>query len=245
MINLKNIGFYLSKITYGSYLLKTSKHIAITIDRVVTSIISKASEYIKYILIAIDGIVTPIILLITKVIFIDTSLRPLWKIRGLILFPFIKCASVPYIGKDVYFIELLTRKYIFGKNVRISNFCKLIGPIEIGDNVSISNNVEVRHHTIIGNNVGIGPNTLFITDTHELGNEKKRAGKHITKKIIIKDGCWIGANVIILGGVTIGAGAVIAAGSVVATNVKPNSFVVGTRAKEIRTLRSMSNLRRS
>ena len=71
--------------------------------------------------------------------------------------------------------ELLTRKYVFGKNVRISNFCKLIGPIEIGDNVSMSNNVEVRHHTVIGNNVGIGPNTLFITDTHELGNEKKES----------------------------------------------------------------------
>ena len=223
MIKRKNIAVNLSKITYGSYLLKAGKYISI----------------------AIDGVVTPIILLMTKLIFIDTSLRPLWKIRGLILFPFIECASVPYIGKDVYFIELLTRKYVFGKNVRISNFCKLIGPVEIGDNVSMSTNVEVRHHTVIGNNVGIGPNTLFITDTHGLGNGKNRVGKHITKKIIIEDGCWIGANVIILGGVTIGAGSVIAAGSVVAKNVKPNSLVVGDRAKEIRTLRSMSSLRSS
>jgi acetyltransferase-like isoleucine patch superfamily enzyme len=245
MINLKNITFCLSEITYGSYLLKISKYTVTRIDSVITHIILKTGKYIKYIPIIIDGIVTPIILLMTKLIFIDTSLRPLWKIRGFILFPFIECASVPFIGKDVYFIELLTRKYIFGKNVRISNFCKLIGPIEIGDNVSMSNNVEVRHHTIIGNNVGIGPNTLFITDTHELGNEKKRVGKHITKKIIIEDGCWIGANVVVLGGVTIGAGSVIAAGSIVSTNVKPNSFVVGVRAKEIRTLRSMSNLRRS
>lgn len=223
MTEIKDVDIRLPKITYDSYLLKVG----------------------KYILIAIDGVLTPIILLMTKLMFIDTSLRPLWKIRGLILFPFIECASVPCIGKDVYFIELLTRKYVFGKNVRISNFCKLIGPVEIGDNVSMSNNVEVRHHTVIGNNVGIGPNTLFITDTHELGNEKKRVGKHITKKIIIENGCWIGANVIILGGVTIGAGSVIAAGSVVATDVKPNSLVVGDRAKEIRTLRSMSILRRS
>lgn len=223
MINRKNIADYLSKITYGSYLLKAG----------------------KYIPIAIDGVVTPIILLMTKLIFIDTSIRPLWKIRGLILFPFIECASIPYIGNDVYFIELLTRKYVFGKNVRISNSCKLIGPLKIGDNVHMSNNVEVRHHTVIGNNVGIGPNTLFVTDTHELGSEKKREGKHVTKKIIIEDGCWIGANVIVLGGVTIGAGSVIAAGSVVATDVKPNSLVEGDRAKEIRTLRSMNNLRRS
>lgn len=221
MIKRKNRDDNLSKITYGSYLLKAG----------------------KYVLIIIDGVVTPIILLMTKLIFIDTSLKQLWKIRGLTLVPFIKCASVPYIGKDVYFIELLTRKYVFGKNVFISNYCKLIGPVEIGDNVSMSTNVEVRHHTVIGNNVGIGPNTLFITDTHALGNRNNRVGKHITKKIIIEDGCWIGANVIILGGVTIGAGSVIAAGSVVATNVKPNSLVVGDRAKEIRTLRSMNSLR--
>jgi acetyltransferase-like isoleucine patch superfamily enzyme len=247
-IKKNNTNNCLLKTNYDSHTLKADRYISIAIDEVVTSILSYVS-YLqkagKYILIAIDGVVTPIILLMTKLMFIDTSLRPFWKIRGLILFPFIECASVPYIGKDVYFIELLTRKYVFGKNVRISNFCKLIGPVEIGDNVSMSNNVEVRHHTVIGNNVGIGPNTLFITDTHELGNEKKRVGKHITKKIIIKDGCWIGANVIILGGVTIGAGSVIAAGSVVATDIKPNSLVIGDRAKEIRTLRSMSLLRRS
>jgi Acetyltransferase (isoleucine patch superfamily) len=243
----KNTNNYLQKDDYDYYILKISRYISLIVDQVITSI----KTYVSYILkagkctlIAIDGVITPIILLMIKLIFIDTSLRPLWKIRGLILFPFIKCASVPYIGKDVYFIELLTRQYIFGKNVRISNFCKLIGPVKIGDNVSMSNNVEVRHHTVIGNNVGIGPNTIFMTDTHELGNEKKRVGKHITKKIIIEDGCWIGSNVIILGGVTIGAGSVIAAGSVVATDVKPNSLVVGDRAKEIRTLRSMNLLRR-
>lgn len=244
MSNLKKISFYLSEIIYGSYVLRTYKYLT-AIDEVVTSIILKAGKYIKYMLIAIDGVITPIILLMAKLIFIDTSLTPLLKIRGLIFFPFIKCASIPYIGKDVYFLELLTRKYIFGKNVFISNSCRLIGPVEFGDNVNLSNSVEVRNYTVIGNNVRIGPNTVFMTDTHYLGNERQRAGKHKIEKIIIGDGCWIGANVIILGGVTIGSGSVIAAGSVVATNVKPNSLIVGDRAKEIRTLRSMSNLRRS
>ena len=80
---LKYMETCLPKITYGSHLLKAG----------------------KYIPVVIDGVVTPIILLMTKLIFIDTSLRPLWKIRGLILFPFIKCASIPYIGKDVYFMN--------------------------------------------------------------------------------------------------------------------------------------------
>jgi len=223
MITRENMTINLPKIIHHSYLLK----------------------FRLGLLIAIDGMITSIILLIIKLIFIDTSLKPVLKIRGLILLPFIKCASVPNIGKDVYFFELLTKKCVFGKNVSISNFCRLIGPLEIGDNVSISNNVEVRHHTIIGNNVGIGPNTLFITDTHELGNQRQRVGKHIMKKIIVEDGCWIGANVIILGGVTIGAGSIIAAGSIVDTDIKPNSLVVGSRAKEIRVLRNMDYLRKS
>jgi acetyltransferase-like isoleucine patch superfamily enzyme len=199
-----------------------------------------------YIIKTIDGIITPTILLMTKIIFIDsTCISAFGKIRGLFLSPFIECASVPFIGKNVYFFELLTRKYVFGKNVSIKNSCKFFGPVEIGDNVDMNYNVEVRSQTVIGNNVSIGPNTLFISDTHELGNEKKRAGKAIFKKITIEDGCWIGANVTIVGGVTIGAGSVIAAGSVVATDVRPNTLVAGDRAKEIRELREMSFLRRS
>ena len=102
MINRKNIALYLSKTTYGSYPLKTGRYILTAINRVIARIITYGPYLLKagkYILIAIDGVVTPIILLMTKLIFIDTSIRPMWKIRGLILFPFIECASIPYIGK--------------------------------------------------------------------------------------------------------------------------------------------------
>jgi hypothetical protein len=136
-----------------------------------------SKKMLYYIIKGIDGIITPLILLMTKIILVDSSvIVSLGKMRGLILLPFIECASIPSIGKDVYFSELLTRKYAFGKNVGISNFCKLFGPLKIGDNVDINYNVQMRPQTVIGNNVGIGPNTLFITDTHELGNEKKRVG---------------------------------------------------------------------
>lgn len=194
----------------------------------------------------INGTISPIVLFMTKLIFIETTvLYPTGKIRGLILSPFIECASVPNVGKDVYFLDLLNLKYVFGKNVVILNSCKFWGPLEIGDNTMMNYNVQMRPLTVIGNNVDIGPNTLFLTDAHELGNEKKRAGKTVFKKIVVEDGCWIGANVTILGGVTIGAGSVIAAGSIVDTDIKPNSLVVGDRAKEIRQLRKMSFLRKS
>lgn len=203
-------------------------------------------EMFYYIIKGIDGIITPIILLMTKIIFIDSPiLVSLGKMRGLILSPFIECTSIPSIGKNVYFAELLTRKYVFGKNVGISNFCKLFGPLKIGDNVNMNYNVQLRPETVIGNNVDIGPNTLFMTDTHELGNEKKRAGKHKLRKIIIEDGCWIGANVIIIGEVTIGAGSIIGAGSVIDTDIKPNTLVVSDRSKKTREMRKMSFLKKS
>jgi acetyltransferase-like isoleucine patch superfamily enzyme len=186
----------------------------------------------------IDGIVTPFILLLTKIILVDSPDDVVFsRIRGLLLVPFMDCSSIPYIGSNVYFLELLTRKYVFGKKVRVLNSCKFHGPVEIGDNVFFNYNVEVRSHTIIGDNVIIGPNTLIISDTHELGNEKKRAGKGIFNKIIIGDGCWIGANVTILSGVTVGSGSVVAAGSIVTKDVRSNTLVAGVPAKEIRELR--------
>ncbi|MGI5991540.1 MAG: acyltransferase [Methanosarcina sp.] len=192
----------------------------------------------NYLIKTVDGIITPIILLMMKIIFIDSPADVIFgRIRGLLLVPFTKCSSISYIGKNVYFLELLTRKYVFGKKVKVLNSCKFHGPVEIGDSVFFNYNVEVRSHTVIGNNVSIGPNTLIISDTHELGNEKKRAGKGIFKKIIVEDGCWIGANVTILGGVTVGNGSVIAAGSVVTRDVRPQSLVAGIPAKEIRELK--------
>lgn len=192
----------------------------------------------NYLIKTVDGIITPIILLMMKIIFIDSPADVIFgRIRGLLLVPFIKCSSIPYIGTNVYFLELLTRKYVFEKKIKVLNSCKFHGPVEIGDNVFFNYNVEMRSHTVIGNNVSIGPNTLIISDTHELGNEKKRAGKGIFKEIIIKDGCWIGANAMILGGVTVGTGSVIAAGSVVTRDVRPNTLVAGIPAKEIRELK--------
>lgn len=191
----------------------------------------------KYIIKTIDGIITPLILLIANLIFVDSPYDIFFgKIRGLILYPFIDCESIPIIEKNACFLELLTRKYKFGKKNRISKNCKFNGPIQLGNNVYLNYNVDVRQNTFIGDNVTIGPNTAIISDSHEIGDKLKRAGKSTFKKIVIQSGCWIGANVTILGGVTVGEGSIVAAGAVVTEDVPPNTLVGGIPARVIREL---------
>ena len=96
--------------------------------------------------------------------------------------------------------------------------------------------MEIRSNTIIEDNVNIGPNTLIISDQHEIGDPLKRAGKSSQNKIHIQKGCWIGAGVIILGGVTISSGSVVAAGAVVTKSIPPNTLVGGVPAIIIKKL---------
>lgn len=54
--------------------------------------------------------------------------------------------------------------------------------------------------------------------------------------IIIEDGCWIGANVVIMPGVTIKKGCVIGATALVTKDTEPNGLYVGKPAHKIKDL---------
>lgn len=59
---------------------------------------------------------------------------------------------------------------------------------------------------------------------------------HIHKEVILKKGCCIGMNSIIMPGVTIGEGAMVGAGSVVTKDVPAWTIVVGNPAQVIREI---------
>lgn len=84
--------------------------------------------------------------------------------------------------------------------------------------------------TSIGANCAVGYEAMFITCSHELGDSGSRAAAPTTSQIVIGDGCWIGARVVIMPGVTIGRGTIIAAGSVVTADCEPNSLYAGNPA---------------
>ncbi len=98
-----------------------------------------------------------------------------------------------------------------------------IAPIKIGKNSNVQDNtvIHVGHDvpTIVGDNVTIGHRVLL-------------------HGCIVEDGCLIGMGAIILDNSVIGRESIVGAGALVTMGKKfpPRSLILGSPAKEIRTL---------
>ena len=129
-----------------------------------------------------------------------------------------------------------------GKEARVGDRTKLMGeteivsPFTIGSDVFINRAAYIRANVTIGDRVNIGPFARLITDTHEIGSARRRAGKSIFPPIVVEDGAWIGAGATVLGGVTVGSGSIVAAGAVVTKDVPRNSVVAGIPARVVKSL---------
>lgn len=108
----------------------------------------------------------------------------------------------------------------------------------IGDRSWIGRYCYFEDHVpvVIGARVWLAAHCKLQTATHEIGPPGERAGRRHSRPIVIEDGAWLGAGVIVLPGVTIGAGCVIAAGSVVTRSAKPNALYAGVPARWKRDL---------
>lgn len=127
---------------------------------------------------------------------------------------------------------------------KIGENTKIVGPIFItaslcvgkdtwiGRNFSVNGNGSVE----IGDNCDIAPDVSFYTGGHEIGDENRRAGKGINKKIIVKNSCWICAASKLLPGAVIEESCVVAAGAVVTKHIEKNQLVGGVPARTIKRL---------
>lgn len=61
-------------------------------------------------------------------------------------------------------------------------------------------------------------------------------GYYPSEPVVLKAGCWVGANAIILPGVVVGENAVVGAGSIVTRSVAPRTLVAGNPARVLRQL---------
>jgi acetyltransferase-like isoleucine patch superfamily enzyme len=102
-------------------------------------------------------------------------------------------------------------------------------------------NPDVHEASItIEDDVMIGSGVHIYIDKHRFDDLLVpiiEQGDFPPKAVVLKRGCWIGANSIILPGVSVGENSVIGAGSVVTRSVPPYVLVAGNPAKIIREIK--------
>lgn len=110
-----------------------------------------------------------------------------------------------------------------------------LGELNIGS-ASFNRNciISCRYKIDIGNNCCFGPNVSVYDHDHVYGLNGVVPNKYKCSEVIIEDGCWICAGVIILRGTHIGKNSIIEAGAVVRGKIPPNSLV--TTVKETRII---------
>lgn len=123
--------------------------------------------------------------------------------------------------------------------------------ISIGDRVTIRPNTMLfagegsskTPHITIEEECLIGSGVHIYVANHNFESPIEsiyRQGHGELKPVLLKKGCWIGANVILLPGVSVGKNSVVGAGSVVTKSIPDHSVAVGNPAKIIKRLKITS-----
>lgn len=129
---------------------------------------------------------------------------------------------------------------MIGLSQRCIIVAKYGGKIEINEGVCMSGcTIYAMDSITIGKNTDIGSGCKIIdNDFHPLPYSQRypveQLDKVCRKPIMIGEGCFIGANSIILKGTTLGKNVVVGAGSVVSGTFPDNVIIAGNPAKVIK-----------
>lgn len=156
-----------------------------------------------------------------------------------------KFFSFPFTFK--FRIKKYQKHFNIGKNPIIENDVwiqrthGLFGKITIGDRVLLARHISIDYSgtVIIEDDVWLSEGCQIHSHIHKLDETrlKRVKGNIIPTKVILKKGCWVGANAIILPQVEeIGENSIVAAGAVVTKKVPSNVVVGGNPAKIIKQL---------
>lgn len=97
-----------------------------------------------------------------------------------------------------------------------------------GESDSLENTILIEDDVLIGCGVHIYVENHNFIDPERLISEQ---GHSFAKQVVLKKGCWIGANVIILPGVVVGCNSVVGAGAVITKSIPNGVVAVGNPAK--------------
>jgi acetyltransferase-like isoleucine patch superfamily enzyme len=161
--------------------------------------------------------------------------------------------DIPFTHWRLYFKKLMKKLCLkkFGYFASSADFRPGAYAIDCSK-ISIGENVVIRPSTmlfgdkrsqdmsiIIEDDVLLGPGIQIYVNNHKFefnGTSIINANHTEPEPVILRKGCWIGANSIILAGVEIGENSVIGAGSIVTRSVPREMVAVGNPAKIIKSI---------
>lgn len=146
------------------------------------------------------------------------------------------------LGKDVR-IHGLVNLYgcSIGNETRIGAFVEIQRGADVGSRCKVSSHTFICEGVTIEDDCFIGHHVVFVNDRYPVAvnpdGSPKSDGDWTVEPTRVRRGAAIGSGAVILSGVTIGEGALVGAGSVVTRDVPARTIVVGSPARELRSLR--------
>ena len=151
----------------------------------------------------------------------------IWYFCSLIFF---ESGWFPVFGLKVQILRLFGAR--IGRGVVIKPHVRIKYPwrLTVGDHCWIGQNswIDNIEDVSVGSHVCISQLAYLCTGSHD---HRSQFFDLIAKPITIRNGAWIGAGAIVLGGVEVQANSIISAGSVANKNVEEGTFVGGNPAK--------------
>lgn len=132
-------------------------------------------------------------------------------------------------GSRIWAFCNVQAKVVIGKDCNIGDHCFVEQHVTLGDRVTVKNGVSLWEGVTAEDDVFIGPNAVFTNDLYP------RSKAYLDKPLptLLKQGCSIGANAVVLAGRTIGRFAMIGAGAVVTKDIPDFTLWFGNPARQI------------
>ena len=130
-------------------------------------------------------------------------------------------------GTRVWAFAHVSTGAVIGEDCNVCDHTFVEGGVRVGHRVTIKCGVYLWEGVTVEDDVFIGPGAVFTND------KRPRSQRYLDAplKTLLREGCSIGANSIMLPGLTIGRWAMIAAGAVVTRSVPNHALVVGSPAR--------------
>ena len=130
-------------------------------------------------------------------------------------------------GSRIWAFSNVQKDVVIGEDCNICDHCFVESHVTIGHRVTVKNGVSLWDGMTIEDNVFIGPNAVFTNDIYP----RSKVYHQEPDRTLLKEGCTIGANAVVVAGHTIGRWALIGAGAVVTKDVPDFTLWFGNPAR--------------